>query len=67
MKEMDSQKLTSDLLYIKAIDIGNAQITVKIEEKGYEEIGPASVQLTVAVPFIVIPEHPVYVLPASEY
>ena len=46
---------------------GKATVTVKLLEPGYEDINMASVVVTVVNPIVILPQEPVYILPASHF
>jgi hypothetical protein len=48
--------MQSDDFFFKALQKGYTELTVKILERGYEHVQPASIQLTIVDPFIVQPK-----------
>lgn len=64
---MEKQKLSSDVLFLKGVDLGKARLTVKIQETGYEDVLPATIDLHVVQAFHLVPEDTIYMLPSSEF
>lgn len=66
-REMEFSKLHSDALFLKGLRTGQAIISVRISEPGYEHVLPNVVTLTVTEPFVIIPSNTVYLLPTSTF
>ena len=57
----------TDFFFIRSTKPGFADVTVKLEEPGYESVLLITKKLTVVDPFIIQPSEPVYILPTSEF
>ena len=64
---LEFHKQNSDILLLKGLKSGSAQIKVQINEPGYEEIQSTSVQLSVTEPIIILPTETVYILPVTKF
>lgn len=47
--------MQADDFFLKALHFGETEISVKILEKGYENIAPAQIKITVVNPFVIKP------------
>ena len=66
-REMEQQKVHTDMLFLKGIRTGTAVLSVKLVEPGYESVALTYVTLTITEPFVVIPQKTVYLLPTSKF
>ena len=57
----------TDYFFIRSMKAGFAEVQVRLEEPGYENILDVTKKLTVVNPFIILPPEPVYILPTSEF
>jgi nuclear pore complex protein Nup210 len=57
----------SDLFFLKGVQAGMAEVSVRILEPGYEQVGEVAIRLTVVDPFVLLPPRPAYILPTSPY
>lgn len=54
-------------MFFKGISPGRATIQVTLQEPGYESVRPTSVAITVVHQFVIMPQHEIFMLPASEF
>jgi len=66
-REMEQQKVHTDMLFLKGLRTGTAVLSVKLVEPGYESVALTYVTLTITEPFVVIPQKTVYLLPTSKF
>ena len=57
----------TDVAYLKGLLAGQAEISVKINEPGYEHLPSVSVAIQVVDPFLIEPYSNLYLLPTSPY
>ena len=57
----------TDYFFIRSMQVGIAQVSVKLEEPGYENVRIANAKITVVNPFIILPPEAVYICPTSEF
>jgi hypothetical protein len=67
LRDIESKHQHSDVAMVKGVRTGKANVSAKLLERGYEEVAPATVAIQVIEPFILKPQHPVYVLPNSKF
>ena len=57
----------TDLYFLKGVQAGVAEVSVRILEPGYEQVKEVTIRLTVVDPFVLLPARPAYILPASPF
>lgn len=57
----------TDLYFLKGVQAGEAEVSVRIREPGYENVLEVAIRLTVVDPFVLLPPRPAYILPTSPY
>ena len=57
----------TDLTLVKAVKTGYSTVSVRLSEKGYEAVAPASVDLSIIEPFVILPEYPIRIITSSQF
>jgi hypothetical protein len=65
--EMEQKRFQTDLVLVRGMQTGIVEVSARILEKDYEEVGKARIVLFVIEPFFLIPDKPVYLLTNSEF
>eukprot|EP00742_Colponemidia_sp_Colp-10_P011088 GILJ01012272.1.p1 GENE.GILJ01012272.1~~GILJ01012272.1.p1 ORF type:complete len:1880 (+),score=353.95 GILJ01012272.1:536-5641(+) len=62
---MEAKGLQPDQVLVRGIATGVAEVTVRLDEEGYQSVPYARVTLAVTEPFLLEPSETVYVMPSS--
>jgi len=65
--EMEQRHFQTDLILVRGMQTGIVEVSARILEKDYEEVGKARIVLFVIEPFFLIPDKPLYLLTNSEF
>jgi nuclear pore complex protein Nup210 len=65
--EMERKSFSTDIVLLKGLKTGKSRVSVQLIEDGYQSVSKAEIWLSVIEPFTLDPNHPIYIMPNSEF